>query len=85
MVGLKELECVGSTALLLALAHSFPRCARSIEENDLGPEGALALAPALEKMVELKSLLYAAFYFRNPASHLLVRPPFLTLVAVGSG
>ena len=55
MAGLKELKCVGSTALLSALAYTS-RCARSLGKNDLGPEGAVALAPALEKMVGLKEL-----------------------------
>ena len=56
MVGLKELKYVGSTALLLALAHTFPRCVCSLNDNEIGQDGARALAPVLEKMVGLKEL-----------------------------
>ena len=55
-VGLKQLKCVGSTAFVSALAHTFPRSARSLRYNQLGPDGAMALAPAFEKMVGLKEL-----------------------------
>ena len=36
---------------------TLPRRARSLYENRLGPDGARALAPALEKMVGLKELV----------------------------
>ena len=36
---------------------NLPRRARSLYHNDLGPDGARALTPALEKMVGLKKLV----------------------------
>ena len=42
------------------LRSTLPRRARSLEDNNLGPDGARALAPALEKMVGLKELTCAA-------------------------
>ena len=45
---------------------NLPRRARSLGENGLGPDGARALAPALEKMVGLKKLECAANAARQP-------------------
>ena len=44
----------------------LPRRARSLHSNNLGPAGARALAPALEKMVGLKKLKCAANAARQP-------------------
>jgi hypothetical protein len=45
---------------------NLPRCTRSLYGNGLGPEGARALAPALEKMVGLEKLMCAANAARRP-------------------
>ena len=44
----------------------LPRRARSLLDNELGPDGARALAPALEKMVGLKKLMCVANPARQP-------------------
>ena len=45
---------------------TLPRRARSLGRNGLGPDGARALAPALEKMVGLKKLKCVANLARQP-------------------
>ena len=45
---------------------NLPRCARSLEGNEFEPDGARALAPALEKMVGLKELMCAPNAARQP-------------------
>ena len=45
---------------------NLPRRARSLDNNGLGPDGARALAPALEKMVGLKELKCVANAARQP-------------------
>ena len=45
---------------------NLPRHTRSLQHNDLGVDGARALAPALEKMVGLKTLQCAANAARPP-------------------
>ena len=45
---------------------NLPRRARSLDNNGLGPDGARALAPALEKMVGLEKLRRGADAARHP-------------------
>ena len=46
---------------------NLTRCARSLQDNGIGPGGARALAPALEKLAGLRTLKCATNAAQQPA------------------